>query len=104
MTRQRLYHPVHCRFRQRGQEPSQRGCSSFPGAVIFPPDLQPASSMPFFSYPANADFLLPIVKLPLLLISSIFEVVLAVGPFGQIAIIAAFIALFTKNVMGPHRP
>lgn len=60
--------------------------------------------MPFFSYPANADFLLPLIKFPLLLISAIFKVVLAVGPIGQIAIIALFIAAFTKNVMGPHRP
>ncbi|AMW04254.1 hypothetical protein [Gemmatimonas phototrophica] len=60
--------------------------------------------MPFFDHPANADFLLPIIKLPLLLISSIFQVVLAVGPIGQIAIIAVAIALFTKNIMGPARP
>ncbi|MCA2984063.1 hypothetical protein [Gemmatimonas sp.] len=60
--------------------------------------------MPPFSAPINADFLLPIIKLPLLLISSIFQVILAVGPIGQIAIIAAFIALFTRNVMGPHQP
>ena len=60
--------------------------------------------MPFFSYPANADFLLPIIKLPLLLISVIFKVILAVGPIGQIAIIAAVIALYTKNIMGPARP
>jgi hypothetical protein len=60
--------------------------------------------MPFFDHPANADFLLPLVKIPLLLISSIFKLVLAVGPFGQIAIIAIAIALFTKNIMGPARP
>ena len=60
--------------------------------------------MPFFAYPANADFLLPIIKLPLLLISTIFQVVLAVGPIGQIAIVAIAIALFTRNIMGPARP
>lgn len=60
--------------------------------------------MPFFDHPANADFLLPLVKIPLLLISSIFKVVLAVGPIGQIAIVAIAIALFTKNIMGPARP
>jgi len=60
--------------------------------------------MPFFSHPANADFLLPLIKLPLLLISSIFQVILAVGPIGQIALIAIVIALFTRNVMGPARP
>jgi hypothetical protein len=59
--------------------------------------------MPFFDHPANADFLLPIIKLPLLLISTIFKIILAVGPIGQIAIIAIVIALFARNVMGPAR-
>ena len=60
--------------------------------------------MPFFDHPANADFLLPIVKIPLLLISTIFKVILAVGPIGQIALFVLFVAAFTKNVMGPARP
>ncbi|MBY0489982.1 MAG: hypothetical protein K2R93_09105 [Gemmatimonadaceae bacterium] len=60
--------------------------------------------MPFFDHPADADFLLPIIKLPLLLISTIFKIILAVGPIGQIAIIAIVIALFSRNVMGPARP
>ena len=60
--------------------------------------------MPFFDHPADADFLLPIIKLPLLLISTIFKIILAVGPIGQIAIIAIAIALFARNVMGPARP
>ncbi|MCA0377082.1 MAG: hypothetical protein LCH84_15655 [Gemmatimonadetes bacterium] len=59
--------------------------------------------MPFFSYPANADWLLPILKLPLTLISLIFQGILAVGPIGQIAIIAIVIALFSRNIMGPAR-
>jgi hypothetical protein len=60
--------------------------------------------MPFFSYPANADFLLPIIKIPLTLISAIFSVILAIGPIGQIALIAIIIAIYTKNIMGPaHR-
>ena len=59
--------------------------------------------MPFFSYPANADWLLPILKLPLTLISLIFQGILAVGPIGQIAIIAIVIALFRRNIMGPAR-
>ncbi|BAH37715.1 MAG TPA: hypothetical protein DGD08_16210 [Gemmatimonas aurantiaca] len=60
--------------------------------------------MPFFSHPINADWLLPIVKLPLMLMSGIFSVILAVGPIGQIAFIAIFMALFARNIMGPHRP
>lgn len=59
--------------------------------------------MPFFSHPANADWLLPIIKLPLLLMSAIFKGILAVGPFGQIAIIAIVIAIYAKNIMGPAR-
>jgi hypothetical protein len=59
--------------------------------------------MPFFDHPANADFLLPIIKLPLMLISGIFQVILAVGPIGQIALIAIIIAIFARNVMGPAR-
>lgn len=60
--------------------------------------------MPFFSHPANADWLLPIIKLPLMLISAIFSGILAVGPIGQVALVAIIIAIFAKNVMGPARP
>ena len=60
--------------------------------------------MPFFDHPANADWLLPIIKLPLMLISGIFQVILAIGPIGQIALIAIIIALFSKNITGPARP
>lgn len=59
--------------------------------------------MPFFSHPANADFLLPILKLPLMLISGIFDIIRMVGPFGDIAIIAIVIGLFARNIMGPAR-
>ncbi len=58
--------------------------------------------MPFFSHPANADWLLPLIKIPLMLISLIFQAVFAVGPIGQIIFVAIVIALFTRNVMGPH--
>ncbi|WP_373063191.1 hypothetical protein [Gemmatimonas sp.] len=60
--------------------------------------------MPFFSYPANADWLLPIVKFPLMLISAIFNLIIAIGPIGQIAVVAIIIALFAKNIMGPAHP
>jgi hypothetical protein len=60
--------------------------------------------MPFFSYPANADWLLPIVKLPLTLISAIFGGIIAIGPIGQVALVAIIIALYAKNIMGPARP
>jgi len=59
--------------------------------------------MPFFSHPVNADWLLPIIKLPLMLMSGIFSVILAIGPIGQIALIAIFIAIFSRNIMGPAR-
>ena len=60
--------------------------------------------MPFFSYPAPADWLLPIIKFPLMLISAIFSGLIAVGPIGQIALVAIIIALFARNLMGPAHP
>ena len=60
--------------------------------------------MPFFTYPANADWLLPIIKLPLMLISAIFSLIVAIGPIGQVALVTVIIALFAKNIMGPARP
>jgi hypothetical protein len=60
--------------------------------------------MPFFSHPANADWLLPIIKLPLMLISAIFSGILAIGPIGQVALVAIIIAIYAKNIMGPARP
>lgn len=59
--------------------------------------------MPFFSHPANADWLLPILKLPLTLISLIFQFIIAIGPIGDIALIAIIIGLFSRNIMGPAR-
>ena len=60
--------------------------------------------MPIFSYPAPADWLLPIIKFPLMLISAIFSGIIAVGPIGQIALVAVIIALFARNLMGPAHP
>ncbi|MCC6241511.1 MAG: hypothetical protein IT353_01665 [Gemmatimonadaceae bacterium] len=60
--------------------------------------------MPFFNYPADADWLLPLIKLPLMLISAIFSVIFAIGPIGPIAVIAIVITLFARNIMGPARP
>lgn len=59
--------------------------------------------MPFFSYPANGDFLLAIVKIPLTLVSLIFKAIYAMGPIGIILCIAVFIALFARNLMGPAK-
>jgi len=59
--------------------------------------------MPFFDHPANADWLLPLIKIPLTLISMIFQGIFAIGPFGQIAVVAIVIALFSRNIMGPAR-
>jgi hypothetical protein len=59
--------------------------------------------MPFFSYPAPADWLLPIIKLPLTLISLVFSFIEAIGPYGNIALVAVIIALFSINIMGPAR-
>ncbi|MES2522274.1 MAG: hypothetical protein V4617_06230 [Gemmatimonadota bacterium] len=60
--------------------------------------------MPPFSGPINADWLLPIISLPLLLISGVFWVIRVIGPIGHILAIAIIIALFARNIMGPARP
>lgn len=59
--------------------------------------------MPFFDYPANADWILPIIKLPLMLISLVFKAIFAMGPIGNIVCIAIIIALFARNIMGPAK-
>jgi hypothetical protein len=59
--------------------------------------------MPPFSGPFGADWLLPIIKLPLLLISGVFWVIDVIGPIGNIIAIAIIIGLFARNIMGPVR-
>jgi len=59
--------------------------------------------MPFFSHPANGDFLLAIVKLPLMLVSLVFKAIYAMGPIGIILCIMIIIALFARNLMGPTK-
>ena len=59
--------------------------------------------MPVFSHPANGDFLLSIVKLPLALISLVFKAIFAMGPIGNVLCIAIIIALFARNLMGPTK-
>ena len=57
--------------------------------------------MPFFDHPANADWLLPIVKIPLTVISLVFDFIRLIGPIGNVALIAIVIAIYAKNIMGP---
>ena len=59
--------------------------------------------MPFFDHPANADWLLPLIKLPLMRISLVFQAIFAMGPIGNILCIALIIGLFARNMMGPAR-
>lgn len=59
--------------------------------------------MPFFSHPVNADWLLPIIKLPLMLISGLFWFIYFIGPIGDVLLVALIIALFARNLMGPAR-
>ena len=59
--------------------------------------------MPFFSYPVNGDFLLPIIKIPLMISSLVFSGMYAIGLLGTLACIAIIIALFARNLMGPVR-
>ncbi len=57
--------------------------------------------MPFFDHPANADWLLSVVKIPLTLISLVFKAIFLMGPIGNILCIAVIIGLFARNIMGP---
>lgn len=59
--------------------------------------------MPFFNYPANADWLLPLIKLPLMLISLIFKAIFVMGPIGNVVCAAIIIGLFARNLMKPVR-
>ncbi len=59
--------------------------------------------MPFFNYPANADWLLPLIKLPLTLISLIFKAIFVMGPIGNVLCAAIIIGLFARNLMKPVR-
>jgi hypothetical protein len=57
--------------------------------------------MPPFSDPFPADWMLPIIKLPLLLISGIFWVIRTIGPIGDILLVIIVLALFARNLMRP---
>ena len=57
--------------------------------------------MPFFTHPVNADWLLPLIKIPLGFISLIFSAIHAMGPYGNIACIAIIIGLYARNIMAP---
>ena len=59
--------------------------------------------MPFFSYPANADWLLPLIKLPLTLISLVFKAIYVMGPIGNVLCVAIIVGLFARNLMKPVR-
>ena len=62
------------------------------------------SSMPFFSYPAPADWLLPILNIPLTLASLIFRFLQFIGLAGTSVLIVIAIAIFARNIMSPARP
>ena len=59
--------------------------------------------MPPFSAPFGADWLLPIISLPLMLASGIFWVIRVIGPIGHILVVAIILGLFARNIMGPAR-
>ena len=59
--------------------------------------------MPFFDYPASADWLLAIIKFPLMLISLVFKAIFAMGPIGNIVCLLIIIGLFARNIMGPSK-
>jgi len=53
--------------------------------------------------PRDEEILLPLVKLPLTLVSLVFKAIYAMGPIGIILCILVFIALFARNLMGPTK-
>ena len=57
--------------------------------------------MPFFDFPAPADWLLPIIKLPLMLMSLVFKAIFVMGPIGNVLCAAIIIGLFARNLMKP---
>ena len=57
--------------------------------------------MPPFSAPFPADWMLPLIKLPLLLISGVFWVIFKIGPIGNILAVLIILALFARNLMQP---
>jgi hypothetical protein len=57
--------------------------------------------MPPFSDPFPADWMLPIIKLPLLLISGAFWFIRVIGPIGDILLVLIVLALFARNLMRP---
>ncbi|MBL0169210.1 MAG: hypothetical protein IPP90_00590 [Gemmatimonadaceae bacterium] len=59
--------------------------------------------MPFFSYSANADWLLPLIKLPLFLISLVFKAIYVMGPIGNVLCVAIIVGLFARNLMQPAK-
>ncbi len=59
--------------------------------------------MPFFSYPANGDFLLTLVAIPLTLSSLVFKAIFAMGWIGNVVCAAIIIGLFARNLMGPAK-
>ena len=60
--------------------------------------------MPFFTFPAPADWLLPIISIPLMLASLIFRFLELIGVAGSAVVIAIVIAIFTRNIMTPAKP
>ncbi len=59
--------------------------------------------MPFFDYPVNAPLLLSFAELVLSVISAIFGVIVAIGPFGQLAVVLIPVALFCRDIYaGPQ--
>ena len=60
--------------------------------------------MPFFTFPAPADWLLPIISIPLMLSSLIFRFLELIGVAGSAVVIAIVIAIFTRNIMTPAKP
>lgn len=59
--------------------------------------------MPFFDYNVDPSLLLSFAEFMLSIISAIFGLVVAVGPFGMVAIVLIPVALFMRDIhAGPQ--
>ena len=54
--------------------------------------------MPFLDYAVTPSFLLPIVGAILSVISLIFRFIVAIGPIGQVVLVAIPVALFCRDI------
>jgi hypothetical protein len=65
--------------------------------------LQPEHRMPFVDYAVTPTFLLSFAGAVLSVISAVFKLIVAIGPIGQVVLVAIPVALFCRDIYaGPQ--